>query len=204
MPPTWQTWPRPRRSWPRSKNPKKDINLYINNSPGHIQIATAIQNYWKQLGLNATIKVQEWKQFLQFLGPPPNTRRRRLPAGWIYDFPDAYNGLVLWTCNSGNNNTNWCNPKFDALIGQAAKTTNSDLRTGIYQQAEDILTGPNGDLPIMPIYWYTFTALVKTNVQGFFINPMDQYDLTKVSSSASTSRAGKGGGALRPPVTLGV
>ena len=33
----------------------------------------------------------------------------------------------------------------------------------------------------MPIYWYTFTALVKNNVKGFFTNPTDQYDLTKVS-----------------------
>ena len=163
-------------------NPKKDINLFINNSPGHIQIATAIQSYWKQLGLTVTIKVQEWKQYLQFLGPPPNSDVDVYRLGWIGDFPDAYNFLSLWTCNSGNNSTNWCNPKFDALIEQAAKTANSDVRTGIYQKAEDVLTGPNGDLPIMPIYWYTFTALVNSGkVQGFFINPTDQYDLTKVS-----------------------
>lgn len=165
----------------KAKNPKKDINLYINNSPGHIQIATAIQSYWKQLGLTVTIKVQEWKQYLQFLGPPPNSDVDVYRLGWIGDFPDAYNFLSLWTCNSGNNNTNWCNPKFDALIDQATKEPNADLRTGIYQQAEDILTGPNGDLPIMPIYWYTFTALVNKKVQGFLINPMDQMDFTKVS-----------------------
>jgi oligopeptide transport system substrate-binding protein len=162
-------------------NPKKNIKLYVNNSPGHIKIATAIQAFWKELGLDVTIKVQEWKQFLEFLGPPPNSDVDVYRLGWIYDFPDAYNGLVLWTCDSGNNNTNWCNKKYDNLINKATRTPNNVKRAALYQQAEDILTGPNGDLPIMPIYWYTFTALVRDNVKGFFINPSDQWDLTKVS-----------------------
>jgi oligopeptide transport system substrate-binding protein len=164
-------------------NPKKDIHLYINNSPGHIKIATAIQAYWQQIGLNVSIKVMEWKQYLQFLGPPPNSDVDVYRLGWIYDYPDAYNGLSLWTCNSGNNNTNFCNKKFDALIDQATKTPDFDKRTLIYQKAESILTGPNGDLPIMPIYWYTFTGLVKNNVKGFFTAPQGIFDLTKVSVS---------------------
>lgn len=163
------------------KSPKKDVTLYVNNAPGHIKIATAVQAFWKNIGVNANIKVMEWKQYLQFLGPPPNSDVDTYRMGWIYDFPDAYNGLVLFTCKSGNNYTNWCNPKFDNLVAQAAKTPDFEKRVGIYRQAENILTGPNGDLPIMPIYWYTFLNLVGTNVHGFFINPTGQYDLTKVS-----------------------
>ena len=165
-------------------SPKKDIKLYINNSPGHINIATAIQAFWqKDLGLNVSVKVQEWKQYLEFLGPPPNSDVDVYRLGWIYDFPDAYNGLSLWTCDSGNNNTNWCNKKFDSLVNQATRTPNFDKRVALYQQAENILTGPNGDLPIMPIYWYTFTHLTKSNVHGFFTAPQGIYDLTKVSVS---------------------
>jgi oligopeptide transport system substrate-binding protein len=164
-------------------NPKKDIHLYINNSAGHINIATAIQAFWQQLGLNVSIKVQEWKQYLQFLGPPPNSDVDVYRLGWIYDYPDAQNGLVLWTCGSGNNNTNWCNKKFDAIVAQASRTPDADKRYQLYQQAESILTGPNGDLPIMPIYWYTYTALVKSNVKGFDINPMDQTFYTGASIS---------------------
>jgi oligopeptide transport system substrate-binding protein len=164
-------------------NPKKDIHLYVNNSPGHVKIATAIQAYWSQIGLNTSIKVMEWKQYLQFLGPPPNSDVDMYRLGWIYDFPDAYNGLSLWTCNSGNNDTNWCNKKFDALIDQATKTPDFDKRTLIYQKAEDLLTSATGDLPIMPIYWYTFTGLVKNNVKGFFTAPQGIFDLTKVSVS---------------------
>ena len=46
-----------------------------------------------------------------------------------------------------------------------------------------MLDGPNGDMPIMPIYWYTYTLQVKPNVKGMTINPMDQFDFTKVSVS---------------------
>jgi oligopeptide transport system substrate-binding protein len=162
-------------------NPKKDIGLYINNSPGHINIATAIQAFWKPLGINVSVKVMEWKQYLEFLGPPPNADVDVYRLGWIYDFPDAYNGLSLWTCDSGNNNTNWCNKKFDSLVNQATRTPDFDKRTQLYQQAETILTGPTGDLPIMPIYWYTFTGLVKNNVKGFLTEPTSTWDFTKVT-----------------------
>ncbi len=163
-------------------HPKTTVNLFVNNSPGHVKIATAIQAFWKQIGIKANIKVLEWKQYLQFLGPPPNSDVDVYRLGWIYDFPDAYNGLVLWTCDSGNNNTNWCNKKYDALIDQATKTPDFDKRTALYQQAETILTGPNGDLPIMPIYWYTFTETIhKNKVKGFLTAPTSQYDFTKVT-----------------------
>lgn len=165
------------------KSPKTNLTLYVNNAPGHIKIATAVQAFWKDIGINASIKVMEWKQYLQFMGPPPNNDVDTYRMGWIYDFPDAYNGLVLFTCNSGNNYTNWCNKKFDGLVEQASRTPDAEKRTALYKQAESILTGANGDLPIMPIYWYTFANLVGTNVKGFFINPTGQYDLTKVSVS---------------------
>jgi ABC-type transport system substrate-binding protein len=136
---------------------------------------------WKQLGLDVKIRVMEWKQYLQFLGPPPNSDVDVYRLGWVYDFPDAYNGLVLWTCGSGNNNTNWCNKKYDALIDKATRTPNFAQRVKVYRQAEAIISGPKGDVPLAPIYWYVYTALVRPNVKGFFVTPIDQWDYTKVS-----------------------
>jgi oligopeptide transport system substrate-binding protein len=163
------------------RNPNRNIELYMNNAPAHLKIATAVQAFWKELGLDVTLKVMEWAQYLQFLGPPPNSDVDVYRLGWIYDFPDAYNGLVLWLGNSGNNNTNWKNARYDALVKKAEKTPNDAARHKIYQQAENMLTGPSGALPIMPIYWYTFTALVKDYVKGFFIDPTSATDYTKIS-----------------------
>jgi oligopeptide transport system substrate-binding protein len=165
----------------QAANPKKDINFFFNNAPTHKEIATAIQAQWKQLGINSTLKQQEWAQYLEFLGPPPNNAVDVYRLGWIYDFPDAINGLELWTCDSGNNNTNYCDKDFDALVAQAKETPDDTARFAIYKQLEEKLFGQDGALPIMPIYWYTYPNLEKLSVKDtFFISSLDQIDFTKV------------------------
>ena len=162
-------------------NPKKAITLYINDSPGHRDIAVAIQASWKELGITTTIKQQEFAQFLEFLGPPPNQSVDVYRLGWIGDFVDAINFLDLWTCESGNNNTNYCNKDYDAKIEEARKTADADARYELYGEAEDILFGENGDVPIIPIYFYTFPGLEKLSVKDTFeFNLLNQVDLTKV------------------------
>jgi len=163
------------------KSPVKNVNLFLNNSPGHKEIAVAVQSYWKQLGLTVTVKQMDWAQFLQFLGPPPDKSVTAYRSGWIADFPDAINFLELWTCKSGNNNSNFCDPKFDALVKKAEATPDDAARTKMYQQLEGMLTGPDGAMPIVPIYWYTYTNLQADTVQGYAFNPMNNVDLTKVS-----------------------
>ena len=103
-------------------NPKTNITLYINDSPGHREIAVAIQAAWKELGITSTIKQQEFQQYLEFLGPPPNADVDVYRLGWIGDFVDAINFLDLWTCESGNNNTNFCNKEYDDTIEKAKNT----------------------------------------------------------------------------------
>jgi oligopeptide transport system substrate-binding protein len=162
-------------------NPVKDITLFYNNSPGHKEIAVAIQSMWKELGINVTIKQQEWAQFLEFLGPPPNAAVDVYRSGWIGDYVDAINFLELWTCDSGNNNTNFCDKNYDALIAEARKTPDNTARYALYKQAEDILLGADGQVPILPIYWYTYTSQEAVKVQKTFnINLLDQIDLTQV------------------------
>lgn len=153
------------------RTPKRSLRLYVSTRPGQLKIAVAIQYYWRQLGLDVTIKTMEWKQFLAFLGPPPNSDVDVYSLGWIADYPDAYNVLSLWTCSSGMNNSTWCNRKFDSIIAKAAKTTSARKRTLLYQRAESMLTGPSGGLPVVPILWFTTGVLQKTYVHGFWVNP---------------------------------
>ena len=165
----------------QAASPKTDINLFFNDAPGHKEIATAVQAQWQDLGINTTLKQQEWAQYLEFLGPPPNQAVDVYRLGWIYDFPDAINGLELWTCDSGNNNTNFCNKDFDALVEKARQTPDDTARYDLYAQMEDMLFGQDGELPILPIYWYTFPNLEKLSVKDTFnISPLDQFDLTQV------------------------
>ena len=162
-------------------NPVKSVNLIFNNAPGHKEIATAIQANWKKLGLNVTLKQQDWPQFLKFLGPPPDPSVGVYRNGWIADFPDDINFLSIFQCGSGNNNTNWCNKQYDNLLKQATAEPDQAKRYGLYKQAETMLTGAGGDMPIAPIYWYTFAYQVADNVHGWNTNPMDSIDLRTVS-----------------------
>jgi oligopeptide transport system substrate-binding protein len=164
-------------------NPVKSINLVFNNAPGHKEIAIAIQAQWKQLGITSTLKQLDWPQFLKFLGPPPDASVGVYRNGWIADFPDDINFLSIFQCGSGNNNTNWCNKDYDALLKKATAEPDQAKRYGLYQQAEAMLSGPNGDMPIAPIYWYTFAYQVADNVHGWNTSPMDTWDLSKVSVS---------------------
>jgi oligopeptide transport system substrate-binding protein len=165
----------------KTPNAQKNITLFVNDAPGHKEIAVAVQAAWKKLGLNVTLKQMEWAQFLEFLGPPPNKSVDAYRLGWIGDYVDDINFLELWTCDSGNNNTNYCNKKYDALIEKARATKDNAQRHEIYAQAEDMLTGPNGDFPIIPIYWYTYVTQEAPSVSDSFnINLLDQFDLSKV------------------------
>jgi oligopeptide transport system substrate-binding protein len=162
-------------------SPKKNVNLFINDAPGHKEIAVAVQAMWKELGIDTTIKAQEFAQFLEFLGPPPNAAVDVYRLGWIADYADPMNFLELWTSKSGNNNTNFADPAYDRLIEKARNTPNDQQRYALYRQAEAMLTGPKGALPIAPIYWYTYTNLERESVKDTFqINPLDQFDLSKV------------------------
>ena len=162
-------------------NPVKSINLYINDSPGHREIAVAVQAAWKELGIESEIKQQEFQQYLEFLGPPPNQDVGVYRLGWIGDFVDAINFLELWTCESGNNSTNYCNKEYDALIEEARATADNDARYDLYAQAEEILGGEDGDMPVMPIYYYTQTAQERESVKDSWeYNLLTQVDLTQV------------------------
>jgi oligopeptide transport system substrate-binding protein len=162
-------------------SPKKDITLLLNDSPGHRDIAVAVQAAWKQLGLNVTIKQQEWAQFLEFIGPPPDKSIDVYRYGWIGDYVDAINFLELWTCKSGNNSTNYCDPEYDKLVEDARRTQDNDARYEIYHQLEEKLLGEDGAVPVAPIYFYTYVQLERPTVQDTYdINLLDQTDLTKV------------------------
>ena len=175
------TWTRRRTSSRRPRTPKTDLTLFFNDSPGHREIATAVQAQWKELGISTTLKQQEWAQFLEFLGPPPNSAVDVYRSGWIGDYVDAINFLELWTCDSGNNNSNYCDKEYDALVDQARSTQDDQARYEIYAQLEQKLTGEDGALPMTPIYWYTYPNLEKLSIKDSFkVNLLNHIDLTKV------------------------
>jgi ABC-type transport system substrate-binding protein len=67
---------------------------------------------------------------------------------------------------SGNNRTGWVNQQFDNLVESAYKEVDEDKRNQLMFQAEEILLD---ELPIIPIYFYTWKMLISTRVEN--LNP---------------------------------
>ena len=149
-------------------HPLTRVTLYYPNAPGAKDLGVTIQAMWQQLGIRATLQQQEFKQFLQFLGPPPNSAVDTFLLSWVYDFPDAMNGFELFTCGSGNNNTNHCNTRYDTMVARARPVEDADLRYRLYGGIEQAMFGPNGDMPVIPLYWGANVALVGPRIRGTF------------------------------------
>ncbi len=141
------------------------ITLMVNQVEGHIKIAEAIQQMWKEvLGVDVKLETQEWKVYLNTLNTdPPQVWR----LGWCQDYPHASNFLKdVFYSTSDNNHTKWGNPEFDRLVDQALRETDESKARELYAQAEDILVAK--DAAIIPIYWYTSVAVTKPYVKRTF------------------------------------
>jgi oligopeptide transport system substrate-binding protein len=164
----------------QANNPVMSITLYANQDSLAKNIQVAVQSMWKELGVQTSIKAQEWAQFLDFLGPPPNGAVDAFYVGWIGDYVDAINFLQLSQCGSGLNFAGFCDKEFDALLDEAVRSTDDNERYGLYGEAEARLTGPEGQFPYIPLYWIVYPILHKANVVDWKPNLLDQFDWTNV------------------------
>jgi oligopeptide transport system substrate-binding protein len=144
-----------------------EIVIYYNTNEGHQAIATAIQAQWKAVGVNATLKNMEWKQYLDFVQNNDQVMVYRM--GWVADFNEAYNFLDVLRGGGGNNFTRWADPTYDASFAKALAAPDANGRYAVYKQMEQILAD---QMPVAPIYWYTHTYLLKEWVNNFEMNPL--------------------------------
>jgi len=147
-----------------------EIVIYYNTSEGHQAIAEAIQEQWKAIGVNATLKNMEWKQYLEFVQNDPSVMVFRM--GWVADFGDAYNFFDVLRGGGGNNWTRWKNATYDEGLTTSLNAASEADRFKIYSDMEDILSVQ--DMPVAPVYWYTNPELVKSYVQGYEPNPLGE------------------------------
>ena len=156
------------------------LELMYNTSEGHRRIAIAIQQMWKtNLNINVTLTNQDWKVYLDKRDSKDYQVAR---AGWIGDYLDPNTFLDMFTSNSGNNDAGWSNRRYDALIAQAAATSDQERRFALFQDAESILMT---ELPIMPIYTYVSKSLVSPDVRGWYPNILDIHPYKYISLASS-------------------
>lgn len=148
-----------------------EVEILYNTEDSHRVIAIAIASMWREvLGVETTITNQEWKVFLETRRQKKETEIYR--AGWIGDYNDANTFAAMFLSTSEMNDSGYDNPRYDELIYEAASEVDLERRAQYLQEAERVLLE---DLPIIPLYFYATTRLVKPWVAGLEQNIMNHH-----------------------------
>ncbi len=146
------------------------VELLTNTSENHRAVAEAIQQTWrKELSVDARIRNEEWKVFMESMKGLNYCTGR---YGWIGDYSDPFTFLSLLVTGNGNNGTGYASPEYDRLIAAAHNAPTDTERLAFLQQAETALLD---DAPIAPIYFYTRVYLLQPSVKGWYNNIQDRH-----------------------------
>jgi oligopeptide transport system substrate-binding protein len=151
------------------------VEILFNTSEDHRRIAEAIQAMWRDvLHIDIQLSNQEWASYLKATTELRYDITRR---SWIGDYLDPNTFLSMWITGDGNNRTGWSDPRYDALIRDAALEVDATKRMAMLAEAERIVLV---DGPVIPIYHYSTNELVKPYVRGIYRTPLDVHPLTHV------------------------
>lgn len=105
-----------------------------------------------------------------------------MDAGWGPDYLDPISFSDLWVTGGTNNNMSYSNTEYDSLIEQAEKTTDTNEKFKLLQQAEKIVL--EDDAALAPMYQRASNVLVADNVEGFtyhMVGPEYSYQFIKIT-----------------------
>ena len=137
-----------------------------NESTLHQLTAEALQHMWAEIGVNVTLQVQEWSTFL-------NTRKNGeyeiARNGWLNDYTDPIGMLDMWISTSGNNDAQWANADYDALITKVKNSDNQADRMKMMHEAEGMLFD---EWVMGPVFYYVDMYMLSSDVKGFYCSPL--------------------------------
>ena len=144
------------------------LKFGFNTGAGHEPRVAFLAEAWRQaFGLETEQIGSDFAVFLQQRTAGEYDLAR---DGWGADYPHANNQLGLFICGGGNNDSQYCNPDFDALMKQAAAEPDQDKQTTLYNQAQTLLMN---DAPVLPLRFAVTTYEVQPYVKGLTITPSD-------------------------------
>jgi len=144
------------------------FELRYNSGEVHTKLALAIASMWKEaLGVDVQLTQVEFKSLLQDVDRGDVEMFR---SSWVGDYNDAYTFAQYLKSDFGVNLPHYANPRYDALLTQAAAQSDAARRRALLEQAESLMLA---DHPLLPIYFYVNKHLVKPQVEGWYDNVMN-------------------------------
>lgn len=186
------------------------LTYLYNNSDAHKAVGEYLQNVFAGVGISLSLENQEWNTFLNTRKQGQYTLARN---GWVADYNDPICFLDMWTSDSGNNDIQfgkgahrdvavynmdlrpygidlqvesgtWAQT-YDVLISMIKSTADRNTRYQLMHLAEDMLMETGC---ILPLYYYTDLYMIRSDVEGFFANPLGYkyFHGTTVNGSGET------------------
>lgn len=124
-------------------------------------LATAIQDMWRKIGVQAELVQREWAQHVEVrrsgnfdIGLQPQLRLG----------PDQYVTPLMHSSSAPYPNAaRYSNPETDALIDEARVTVDDAKREALYHEIQTIL---HRDVPVIPLVHPVFVLAFQPNIQG--------------------------------------
>ncbi len=137
-------------------------------NPAADRLATALQEYWSEVGVEAEIQTAEWTQYRA------DRRADKFQcslSGWQGDNGDPDNflfSLLAGASKGAGNTTFYDNPEVNRLLEEAQRTTEQEARKVIYQQAEQIIVD---DAPWVFLGYQKHQVVTRAEITDFQLQP---------------------------------
>jgi oligopeptide transport system substrate-binding protein len=155
-----------------------------NTGEGHRIIAEFVQRSWQEnLGVRIELLNMEWGTLLKTLQAGDFAIGR---SSWCADYPDPLTFLEVFHSQSPSNYSGYKSAAYDGLLQQIRSTARHQDRNPLITQAEELLMR---ELPLLPMYHYTSSTLVKPWVLGLEPNLQDMHPMMYVRFADATEWA---------------
>ncbi len=146
------------------------ITLYFNANEGVKRLMLAVAANWREnLGVDVNLTSSEFRIFLE--ERKDRNKWDAIRLGWYADYNDASSFLEIFESTNAQNSSGYRSTGFDKLIHDARVQPSSTLRRSLLENAEQLILN---DGPVIPIYFYNARRLVKPNISGASISPMNR------------------------------
>ena len=143
------------------------IEVLVAND-GNVVMVEAIQQMWKNIGVDSVIVPREWSVILQSFR---DLSYQMVLSGWTGDYNDPMTMLELYLSYAPSN-PGYNNPQYDKLIESSKLIVDPKERMKVLHDAEAILMY---DMPIIPIHYRSNALMVSKQLKDYKLDPLGKY-----------------------------
>ncbi len=145
--------------------PKVTVELFVTNNPVDAQLGQVIQAMAQEAGIDIQIRATE---FASQLRDQQQGKFQMSRIGWSGRIDPDGNLHQFVTSKGNQNDGRYSNAEVDRLLDQARTVYDVAERKKLYDAAQKIL---QDELPLVYLYNQTVFFALRSNIQGFAINP---------------------------------